>query len=104
MNITKTIQQIQQIMRKDPGLDGDAQRITQLSWLLFLKALDHHERAAADRNPDYRLVIDNDFRWHEWTRRHFDLSGDSLLEFVNDKLIPGLRHLKGSDELTALVR
>lgn len=104
MNVTKAVQQVQQVMRRDPGLDGDAQRITQLSWLMFLKAVDLHEKEQSRRSSNYKTSIPSKLAWDSWTRKHNDLTGASLLAFVNRNLLPGLRELRGESALSELVR
>jgi type I restriction enzyme M protein len=77
------------IMRKDAGLSGDVDRIPQIAWLLFLKAFDDLEEQRAALERDYRPVLGPDYRWRTWAgeagRR---LTGDPLLKFVNEKLLP----------------
>ena len=63
MSITSVIKSIQDIMRKDAGVDGDAQRITQLGWMLFLKIFDDREKEYEALDPDYRSVIPEQYRW-----------------------------------------
>ncbi len=100
MSLSKTVQQIQQVMRKDPGLDGDAQRIAQLSWLLFLRA---SEDANASINKQAAFKLPPAFRWSAWAKNS-DISGQELLTFVNDELLPGLKTLKGSSPMALLFR
>ncbi|WP_240906026.1 type I restriction-modification system subunit M N-terminal domain-containing protein [Thiorhodococcus mannitoliphagus] len=70
MNLSTTIKTIQDIMRKDDGVDGDAQRIGQLSWMLFLKIFDQCEDGweddARDQGRTYRSAIPEDCRWRNW--------------------------------------
>ena len=70
MNLSTTIKSIQDIMRKDDGVDGDAQRIGQLSWMLFLKIFDQSEDGWADDARDqgrtYRSVLPEPCRWRNW--------------------------------------
>jgi type I restriction enzyme M protein len=83
------------IMRKDAGLNGDLDRLPQLSWLLFLKAFDERvEQAGPVLDPDYRPAIEKPYRWQDWAGDP-DFSGKELTEFVNHKLIPYLAGLEG---------
>ena len=63
MSIGTTIKSIQDIMRKDVGVDGDAQRISQMAWLLFLKILDDREQEAELLDDDYRSPVPKRLRW-----------------------------------------
>ncbi len=65
-NLTSTIKSIQDIMRKDAGVDGDAQRISQLGWMLFLKIFDTKEEDWEITNDNYKSPIPKDLRWREW--------------------------------------
>ncbi len=91
-----TIKSIQDIMRKDAGVDGDAQRLGQLTWLLFLKIFDDREVEWELTIDDYRSPIPEDLRWGTWASDPEGITGDSLLEFVNNKLFPGLKGLSPS--------
>jgi type I restriction enzyme M protein len=108
MSLSTTIKSIQDIMRKDVGVDGDAQRIGQLVWLLFLKIWD-------DREQETELVEDGfvsplvkvrwtdartgevrtakDLRWRAWAADPEGDTGDTLLDFVNNTLFPALKNL-----------
>jgi len=108
MALSTTIKSIQDIMRKDVGVDGDAQRIGQLVWLLFLKIWD-------DREQELELLEDGfvsplvdvrwtnaagethkapDLRWRAWAANPEGMTGDALLAFVNDTLFPALKALE----------
>ena len=104
MSLGTSIKTIQDIMRKDAGVVGDAQRIGQLAWMLFLKVLDDLETAKEETSKSYHSPIPAALRWHVWTADTMDGSTDELLGFVNDKLFPGLRALTGADPLSGVVR
>jgi type I restriction enzyme M protein len=89
------IKESRNIMRKDAGLNGELDRLPQLAWLLFLKAFDDLEANHAVTQADFRPALPVPFRWTTWVTDS-DLTGEPLLAFVNDKLIPGLRELRGS--------
>ena len=88
-----TIKSIQDIMRKDVGVDGDAQRIGQLTWMLFLKIYDDREQEWEFADKRYRSPIPENLRWRNWAADAEGLTGEPLLEFVNDKLFRGLKNL-----------
>lgn len=96
-NLSSVIKRARDVMRKDAGLNGDADRIPQIAWLLFLKALDDLEESREVTDPDYRPALEAPYRWRDWaadstTRR----SGDALLAFVNQTLFPHLSALSGT--------
>lgn len=96
--LTAVIKRARNIMRKDPGLNGDADRIPQLSWLLFLKSLDDHEQTRELLEDDYRPVLEPPFRWRDWAGPNAALqrTGEALVIFVNDNLLPHLAALSGA--------
>ncbi len=105
MNISTTIKSIQDIMRKDDGVDGDAQRIGQLTWMLFLKIFDQCEETweddAADCGETYKSPLPEKCRWRNWAKYVEDDKGkkkpqiqaSELIKHVNDKVFPGLQGL-----------
>lgn len=94
MNLTSTIKSIQDIMRRDAGVDGDAQRISQLGWMLFLKIFDEKENDWEILNDDYKSPIPKELRWRNWAANEEGITGDELLDFVNNSLFPRLKDLK----------
>jgi type I restriction enzyme M protein len=88
-----TIKSIQDIMRKDAGVDGDAQRLGQLTWLLFLKIFDDREQEWELTIKRYRSPIPEELRWRNWAANSEGLTGDKLLDFVNNKLFTTLKAL-----------
>lgn len=87
------------IMRKDAGLSGDTDRIPQLAWLLFLKAFDDLERQRVVTEREYRPAIETGYRWRDWAGDPIGgVTGDALLRFVDNDLLPHLRGLRGSGE------
>lgn len=93
MSISSVIKSIQDIMRKDAGVDGDAQRLGQLSWLLFLKIFDAQEEELEDEQANYRKPFAKKYLWRNWAADNEGMTGDDLLEFINNDLIPGLKNL-----------
>jgi len=88
-----TIKSIQDIMRKDVGVDGDAQRIGQLTWMLFLKIFDDREQEWELSEKRYRSPIPEKLRWRNWATDAEGLTGEPLLEFVNGELFRELKNL-----------
>ncbi|OHA74553.1 MAG: DNA methyltransferase [Candidatus Wildermuthbacteria bacterium RIFCSPLOWO2_01_FULL_48_35] len=92
-NIQSVIKNIQDIMRKDAGVDGDAQRLSQLVWMLFLKIFDDQERERELINLKYHSPLPEELRWRNWAADPEGMTGDGLLEFVNNKLFKRLKDL-----------
>jgi type I restriction enzyme M protein len=98
MSLTTTIKTIQDIMRKDVGVDGDAQRIGQLVWMLFLKILDEREKGWETKRG-YVSPLQNGLRWRDWAAPRKEKgrrTGDKLIAFVNQELFPKLKNLHKS--------
>jgi len=93
MSVSSVIKSIQDIMRKDAGVDGDAQRLGQMSWLLFLKIFDAQEEDLEFEHDDYRTPIPEKYLWRNWAADAQGITGDALLEFVNNDLIANLKNL-----------
>ena len=92
MTISTTIKSIQDIMRQDAGVDGDAQRISQLVWMMFLKIFDDNEEVYA-WDEAYQSPIPESLRWRNWAADDEGITGDELLNFVNNRLFPTLKEL-----------
>lgn len=92
-NLTGIIKSIQNIMRKDRGVDGDAQRLSQLGWMLFLKIFDEQESETELINPKYKSPIVEKLRWRNWAKDPEGITGDALLKLINDELFPTLKNL-----------
>jgi type I restriction enzyme M protein len=84
MSISNVIKSIQDIMRKDAGVDGDAQRISQLGWMLFLKIFDDHEKQQELISDEYTSPVPDQYRWRNWAADEEGITGDALLEFIDD--------------------
>ncbi|MGJ8664506.1 MAG: N-6 DNA methylase [Marinicella sp.] len=93
MTISTVIKAIQDIMRKDAGVDGDAQRLGQMSWLLFLKIFDAQEEELEFEQDDYMAPFPEELMWREWAADPEGITGDELLDFINNKLFPQLKEL-----------
>jgi len=92
-NIQSVIKNIQDIMRKDAGVDGDAQRLSQLVWMLFLKIFDDQEKQRELIDPDYKSPLPQELRWRNWATDPEGLTGDKLLDFINNQLFRRLKDL-----------
>ena len=89
-NVSGVIKSIQDIMRKDVGVDGDAQRISQLVWMLFLKILDDREEELELIDDDFVSPLPAHLRWRSWAADKEGDTGEKLLDFVNMQLFPKL--------------
>jgi type I restriction enzyme M protein len=98
MSISSTIKSIQDIMRKDVGVDGDAQRIGQLVWMLFLKIFDDREQEWELFNDHYHSPIPEQYRWRHWAANAEGITGDELKDFIDNRLFPALQSLNIQDE------
>ena len=91
------VKRLRDIMRNDAGINGDAQRIEQIAWLLFLKVYDAQEENWEFDDEDYRSIIPENCRWRNWAvddGKGTALTGDHLLDFVNNTLFPTLKNLE----------
>ncbi|HEY9721463.1 MAG TPA: class I SAM-dependent DNA methyltransferase [Oscillatoriaceae cyanobacterium] len=95
MSIRSTVKSIQDFMRQDPGIDGDAQRISQLCWMFFLKIIDDQDQELELMQDGYRSPIPERFQWRAWAADPEGITGEKLLAFVNDELFPTLKELPG---------
>jgi len=107
------VKRLQDIMRKDAGINGDAQRIEQMVWMFFLKVYDAAEEDwevdALDRGEEFRSIIPEELRWRNWApstdeegRLKSDfLTAQPLLDFINEKLF---LVLKGEDSLDGKIK
>lgn len=95
MSLSNFIKRARDIMRMDAGINGDAQRIEQLTWMIFLKVYDAAEVNWEIMEDDYESIIPEKFRWRNWanTNDEHGLKGDELLNFVNNDLFPALKNI-----------
>lgn len=92
-NIGGIIKSLQNIMRKDQGVSGDAQRIEQLGWMITLKIIDDKEAEMELINDDYVSVIPSELQWRSWAGNSEGITGDAMKDFVDNTLFPGLQNL-----------
>lgn len=90
-DITGIIKAIQDIMRKDVGVDGDAQRIGQMVWMFFLKILDDREEELELTDDNFKSALPEHLRWRNWAADREGLTGEGLYDFVQDTLFPKLK-------------
>jgi len=93
MSVRTLVKSIQDIMRQDTGVDGDAQRISQLCWMFFLKIIDDQDQELELLNADYRSPIPAKYQWRAWASNPEGITGEALLDFVNGELFPALKGL-----------
>jgi len=98
MSVRNTVKSIQDIMRQDSGVDGDAQRISQLCWMFFLKIIDDQDQQLELMQDSYRSPIPKQFRWRSWAADPEGITGEELLTFVNTELFPKLKELPVAGE------
>ena len=104
-NVSTLVKSIQNIMRKDAGTYGDAQRLEQLGWMFFLKIFDDREKELALLRDDYVSPLAPELRWCNWAADEEGITGDALLDFVNNTLLPRLKNLvTGGDRVAVLIR
>ena len=107
MSISTTIKSVQDIMRQDAGVDGDAQRISQLVWMLFLKVFDSKEKEWDALSDDYTYIIPDGLRWSDWAEDDEGITGDELIDFINNTLFKTFKDwqlTEASDPKAVLVK
>jgi type I restriction enzyme M protein len=105
-NVSNIVKTIQDIMRKDAGTYGDAQRLEQLGWMFFLKIFDDREKEIELLRDHYKSPLPQHMRWSAWASNEEGDTGEKLLDFVNIQLLPKLKTLTGGvgDKLSSLIR
>ncbi len=83
-NISAVVNNIRNTMRQDRGVSGDAQRLEQLGWMLFLKILDDKDQELEVLHDEYESVIPEKFQWRNWASNPEGITGDELLEFIDN--------------------
>lgn len=97
-NIGGVIKSIRDIFRKDPGLSGDAQRIEQLGWMIFLKLFDDKDQEKELLDPKYKSPIPKNLQWRVWAADDEGITGEALINFVNNQLFPTLKNLTVTED------
>src|ERR1043166_9385009 len=102
-NVSNLVKSIQDIMRKDAGTYGDAQRLEQLGWMFFLKIFDDREQELRLLRGPYRSPLPKHLRWSSWSADAEGVCGDLLILFVDNALLPKLKALTGgADKIAGL--
>ncbi|WP_313501058.1 class I SAM-dependent DNA methyltransferase [Kaistella carnis] len=97
MSTTSIIRTIRNIMRKDEGVDGDAQRISQMVWMLFMKIFADKEEEWKVSRKAYKSPIPEELKWQNWAADENGLTGEELITFINEKLFPVLKTIEPTD-------
>ncbi len=92
-NLGNLIKSVRDIMRKDAGVDGDAQRISQMVWMIFLKVFDSMEEEKEAEDNSYKSPLPQKIRWRNWATNPEGMTGEELLDFVNNNLFKTLKNL-----------
>ncbi len=98
MATDSVVSSIQDLMRQDVGVDGDAQRISQMGWMIFLKLFDASDRELELLRDDYESPIPEDLRWQSWAADEEGVTGDDLLKLIDEELFPKLGELEVSED------
>jgi type I restriction enzyme M protein len=98
MAVSNTTKALKDIMRIDAGINGDAQYIEQITWMLFLKAFDYKEQEWELTEDDYYPVIPHEYRWSTWANNAEGITGDALLNHIN-AMFEALRNLDTSEDI-----
>ncbi len=104
MSVRNLVKCIQDIMRKDTGVDGDAQRISQLCWMFFLKIIDDQDQELELLKDGYRSPIPRSLQWRSWAADPEGITGEELLAFINGDLFPKLKNLRATTPRARTVR
>ena len=104
MSVSTLVKSIQDIMWKDVGVDGDAQRMSQLCWMFFLKIIDDQDQELELLKDGYRSPVPTLLKWRNWAADPEGITGQQLLDFVNDNLFPALKSLAPTTPRARTVR
>jgi len=94
MALSNVIKSVRDIMRKDAGVDGDAQRVSQMVWMIFLKVFDSMEEEKEAEDESYNSPLPEKIRWRKWAVNPEGMTGEELLDFINNDLFKTLKNLK----------
>ena len=101
MAVSNLVKRIQDIMRNDAGVDGDAQRISQMTWMFFLKVYDEKEEEWEFFDENYKSLIPEELKWRNWAiddKSNNVITGEKLLDLVNNKVFPTLKNLEINED------
>lgn len=102
-NIGNIVKTLQNIMRKDAGVSGDAQRIEQLGWMIFLKIIDDSDKELEATDDNYKSPIPDRLKWRAWAENAEGLTGDELRKFIDDDLFPALKMIGYSNQRSKII-
>jgi type I restriction enzyme M protein len=103
MSVGNIVHSVRNIMRKDPGVDGDAQRISQMVWLIFLKVFDSMEEEKEAEDSSYKSPLPEEIRWRNWAADETGITGDELLDFVNNKVFTQIEEINAEESRKASI-
>lgn len=101
MAVSNLVKRIQDIMRNDAGVDGDAQRISQMTWMFFLKVYDAKEEEWEFFDENYKSLIPDELKWRNWAiddKSNNVITGEKLLDLINNKVFPTLKNLEINED------
>ena len=104
MSVRTVVKSIQNIMRQDTGIDGDAQRISQLCWMFFLKIIDDQDRELELMRSNYTSPVPPKFQWRTWAGDPEGMTGNTLLAFIDNHLFPALKGLQMTSSSSDRIR
>jgi type I restriction enzyme M protein len=102
MTISNIVHSIRNIMRKDQGLNGDAQRIEEMTWMIFLKVFDamEEEKEAED---GYKSPLPEEIRWRNWASDDEGITGEELLDYVDNNIFEKIKSLDVENDKKAQI-
>ncbi|MEA3248344.1 MAG: class I SAM-dependent DNA methyltransferase, partial [Nanoarchaeota archaeon] len=103
MVVGNIIHSVRNIMRKDPGVDGDAQRISQMTWMIFLKVFDAMEEEKEAENSKYKSPLPEEIRWRNWASDDEGITEDELLNFINEEVFGKIKILDIESNRKAMI-
>lgn len=102
-NTQGIIKSIRDIMWQNSGLNGDAQRIEQLGWMLFFKIFSDKDQELELLDDNYKSPIPTELHWENWAGNSEGMTGEELQVFVDRTLFPTLRNINVSGNPRALI-
>src|SRR3989339_745062 len=103
MSVQNIVHSVRNIMRKDSGVDGDAQRISEMTWMIFLKVFDSMEEEKEAEDPKYKSPLPEEVRWRNWASDEEGITGDELYGFVNNEVFVKLKGLSDFENKKAMI-
>ena len=103
MSVGNIVQSIRKIMRKDAGVDGDAQRISEMTWMIFLKVFDAMEQENEAEDLEYKSCLPEKIKWRNWAEDEEGLTGEDLYDFINNEVFVKLKELDTTNNKKASI-